>query len=63
MEIKARIGCYGFLVGKSRYYERFSVVELQKTFYQPSQLTTVKKWRGEAMKKAKGYKDTVRKGE
>ena len=43
-----KIGCCGFPVGKNRYYERFPVVELQKTFYQPPQLTTVKKWGEEA---------------
>ncbi len=46
--MKVKIGCCGFPVGKNRYYERFAVVELQKTFYQPPQLTTVKKWREEA---------------
>jgi len=61
--MKVRIGCCGFPVGKSRYYERFPVVELQKTFYQLPQSATVKKWQVEAMKKAKGYKDTVQKGE
>ena len=61
--MKVKIGRCGFPVGKNRYYERFPMVELQKTFSQPPQLTTVKKWREEAMKKTKDYKDTVRKGE
>ncbi|MCK4617998.1 DUF72 domain-containing protein [Candidatus Aerophobetes bacterium] len=59
--MKVKIGCCGFPVGKNRYYERFPVVELQKTFYQPPQPAPVKKWRVEAMKKVKDYKDTVRK--
>jgi uncharacterized protein YecE (DUF72 family) len=46
--MKVKIGCCGFSVGKNRYYETFPVIELQKTFYQPPQLTTVKKWREEA---------------
>lgn len=43
-----KIGCCGFPVAKARYFEAFSVVELQKTFYQLPQLKTVQKWRRDA---------------
>lgn len=43
MEIK--VGCCGFPVARARYLERFSLVELQQTFYQPPRPETAMKWR------------------
>lgn len=42
-----KIGCCGFPVSQSRYVEKFSVVELQQTFYQPPEVRTAQKWRKE----------------
>ena len=44
MEI--RVGCCGWCVrgGKSAYYERFSIVEVQETFYKLPQAKTVARW-------------------
>lgn len=46
--LNIRIGCCGFPVAKARYFETFSVVELQKPFYQLPKLKTAQKWRQEA---------------
>jgi uncharacterized protein YecE (DUF72 family) len=43
-----RVGCCGFGMGKAAYYEKFDLVEIQQTFYQPPLLSTLKKWRLEA---------------
>lgn len=43
-----KIGCCGFPVSKSKYFETFKVVELQQTFYQPPDNTTVEKWHQES---------------
>ena len=43
-----RIGCCGFPVSRKRYFEAFSVVELQQTFYQIPRMETVERWREEA---------------
>ena len=43
-----KIGCCGFPVNSRNYYENFSIVEIQKTFYTFPQLKTVKKWRAVA---------------
>jgi len=45
---KVKIGCCGFPVSKSKYFETFKVVELQQTFYQPPDNNIVKKWRKES---------------
>ncbi len=42
------IGCCGFPVARKRYYEVFSIVELQQTFYQLPKPETARKWREEA---------------
>ncbi|MFH1552170.1 MAG: DUF72 domain-containing protein [Candidatus Omnitrophota bacterium] len=39
-----KIGCCGFPVSKQKYYEKFKVVEVQKTFYQLPRVETAKKW-------------------
>lgn len=43
-----RIGCCGFPVAKQKYFETFKVVELQQTFYQPPEVSTIRKWRDES---------------
>jgi len=46
-----KVGCCGFPVNKKEYFKKFSLVELQSTFYEiPSKIETVKKWREEAPK-------------
>ncbi|MFN3384219.1 MAG: DUF72 domain-containing protein [Archaeoglobaceae archaeon] len=40
-----KIGCCGFPIAMERYFEKFEVVEVQKTFYKPPSLDTAKKWR------------------
>ena len=42
----SKVGCCGFPVVKSKYVERFQVVEVQQTFYEPPQISTLEKWRG-----------------
>jgi uncharacterized protein YecE (DUF72 family) len=46
--MKVKIGCCGFPVARNKYYKAFPVVEVQRTFYQPPELTTIQKWRNEA---------------
>jgi uncharacterized protein YecE (DUF72 family) len=43
-----RVGCCGFPIARSRYFERFPVVEVQQTFYQPPRPETLRRWRSEA---------------
>ncbi len=43
-----KIGCCGFQTSKSKYFENFRLVEIQKTFYRPPKLSTLDKWRKEA---------------
>lgn len=43
-----KIGTCGFPLKRSQYFERFSVVEIQQTFYQPPARKTVQRWREEA---------------
>ncbi|MDI6591524.1 MAG: DUF72 domain-containing protein [Patescibacteria group bacterium] len=46
-----KVGCCGFPLNKKEYYKKFSIVELQSTFYDPpAKLETVEKWRKEAPK-------------
>jgi len=40
-----KIGCCGFRVNKLKYFSKFKLVEIQQTFYQPPELTTLEKWR------------------
>jgi uncharacterized protein YecE (DUF72 family) len=46
MDVK--VGCCGFPKARGKYYERFKVVEVQQTFYQPPAPKTVGRWRAEA---------------
>jgi uncharacterized protein YecE (DUF72 family) len=43
-----QIGCCGFRSSRESYYPVLSAVEVQHTFYQPPQISTLKKWRKEA---------------
>ena len=43
-----KIGCCGFRSSRESYYAELPAVEVQHTFYQPPQLSTVEKWRAEA---------------
>lgn len=43
-----RVGLCGFTIGSSSYYERFSVVEVQQTFYDPPARHVLERWRGQA---------------
>ena len=43
-----KIGCCGFRSSRESYYELLPAVEVQHTFYQPPQISTLKRWRNEA---------------
>lgn len=40
-----KVGCCGFPKGKEIYFKRFKLVEIQKTFYEPPSLETLKRWK------------------
>lgn len=44
----ARIGTSGFGIGREKYLQLFSCVEVQHTFYQPPAITTLERWRANA---------------
>lgn len=44
---RLQIGTCGFGVSKKTYARSFSCVEVQQTFYQPPQLSTLERWRSE----------------
>jgi len=48
MNIRIKVGCCGFPVDRERYFKKFSVIEIQSTFYDFVKLETLKKWREEA---------------
>jgi uncharacterized protein YecE (DUF72 family) len=43
-----KIGCCGFRSARASYYSLLPAVEVQHTFYQPPQISTLEKWREEA---------------
>ncbi|MDT5156239.1 MAG: hypothetical protein QOH51_596 [Acidobacteriota bacterium] len=43
-----KVGCCGFRSSRESYYELLPAVEVQHTFYQPPQVSTLKRWREEA---------------
>ena len=45
MESPINIGTCGFRINKIEYAELFSCVEIQQTFYQPQQISTLERWR------------------
>ena len=42
------VGTSGFGVGIAKYFDLFSCVEVQHTFYQPPKISTLEKWRAAA---------------
>ncbi|HEY0004203.1 MAG TPA: DUF72 domain-containing protein [Pyrinomonadaceae bacterium] len=52
-----QIGCCGFRSSRESYYSLLSAVEVQHTFYQPPQISTLEKWRQEA---PPGFEFTVK---
>jgi len=46
--MEPRVGLCGFTIGAAAYYETFSVVEVQQTFYDPPSATTLERWRNTA---------------
>jgi uncharacterized protein YecE (DUF72 family) len=52
-----KVGCCGFPIARGRYFEQFSTVEIQQTFYQLPMLSTAHKWREEA---PEGFEFTVK---
>lgn len=45
-----KVGCCGFGMAHSKYFEAFRLVEIQQTFYQPPKIAAVAKWRAVAPK-------------
>ncbi len=45
---RLKVGCCGFRSARADYMQLFPVVEVQQTFYQPPQISTLKKWREDA---------------
>jgi uncharacterized protein YecE (DUF72 family) len=45
---KVKIGTCGFRLTRGEYVHQLSAVEIQQTFYQPPQIKTLARWRGEA---------------
>ncbi len=45
MNSKARIGTSGFGIARVKYFQLFSCVEVQHTFYQPPKISTLERWR------------------
>jgi len=43
-----KLGMCGFTIGAAAYFRKFSVVEVQQTFYDPPPLSTLEKWRAQA---------------
>jgi uncharacterized protein YecE (DUF72 family) len=43
-----KVGCCGFSKAQAEYYQHFSLVEVQRTFYKPPRLETCQRWRAEA---------------
>jgi uncharacterized protein YecE (DUF72 family) len=42
---EVRLGLCGFTIGAAQYYRRFSVLEVQQTFYDPPADETMRRWR------------------
>jgi uncharacterized protein YecE (DUF72 family) len=48
MTNKVLVGTSGFGIGRAKYFETFSCVEVQHTFYQPPKVATLERWRADA---------------
>ncbi|HEC57406.1 MAG TPA: DUF72 domain-containing protein [Candidatus Syntrophoarchaeum butanivorans] len=46
-----KVGCCGFPSGMKRYFDKFRLVEVQKTFYNPPRIETARRWRAQAPEK------------
>ncbi len=46
--VTVKVGCCGFQVSRRRYFEKLKLVEVQKTFYRPPRIETMRRWREEA---------------
>ncbi|MEO0141471.1 MAG: DUF72 domain-containing protein [candidate division WOR-3 bacterium] len=46
--MRLRVGCCGFPVSRSRYYENFDLVEVQQVFYRFPDIKLIRRWRAEA---------------
>lgn len=44
-EHSIKVGCCGFAGAQKKYFELFSVIEVQQTFYQLPEMRTAEKWR------------------
>lgn len=45
-----RVGCCGFPVAQSKYYQQLQIIEVNQTFYQIPELKTAQRWREQAPK-------------
>ncbi|MDT5293869.1 MAG: hypothetical protein QOJ76_749 [Acidobacteriota bacterium] len=52
-----KVGCCGFRSSRESYFRVLDVVEVQHTFYQPPQVSTLRRWREEA---SKGFEFTLK---
>jgi uncharacterized protein YecE (DUF72 family) len=48
--MKIHVGCCGWAVSMKKYFENFSTIEIQSTFYKLPQIKTVEKWKEQAPK-------------
>jgi len=46
--MKIKVGTSGFGIAQTKYVQLFSCVEVQHTFYQPPQISTLERWRAAA---------------
>ncbi|MEM5834913.1 MAG: DUF72 domain-containing protein [Candidatus Aenigmatarchaeota archaeon] len=44
------VGCCGFPISMKKYFQEFSLVEIQQTFYKLPEIKTVEKWKRDAPK-------------
>jgi uncharacterized protein YecE (DUF72 family) len=47
-KVEVKVGCCGFPVSMTRYFQEFRLVEIQKTFYKPPSAETLRNWRKNA---------------
>ena len=54
---RVKVGCCGFRSSRESYFRALGAVEVQHTFYQPPQVSTLRRWREEA---PAGFEFTVK---
>jgi uncharacterized protein YecE (DUF72 family) len=54
---KIRVGCCGFAAAQKKYFELFTVIEIQQSFYQLPEIRTAEKWRSAA---PRGFEFTMK---